>query len=689
MELGEPKSNQMSAIGPMVGAAGERYAHLGERAAAFVRERGGSAHEDVLVGHVFGSVGSPVIWRPLLRRMLGSEDGLSLRPDGYWVLPGVATDAPGIVLADFVVLDVETTGLRPMQQRVIEIAAIRYHEGRETGRLETLVNPEKRIPKYITELTGITGEEVADAPRFEAIATELVDLVAELPVVGHNVGFDLGFVNAELKRAARPVLVNDRLDTLGLATRLIPGIRKPKLAAVAQALGLAPDGRKLHRAGADAALTAEVALRLADLAREQGVSSLDELKRLGGALPAKPRERVGRGHAVLDRSLLADIPKAPGVYLMRDAGDRIVYVGKAKNLRDRVGSYYSQPLGYTRKMDGLLESLAKIDVEVVGSELEALLLESQLIKRYQPRYNTALRSFEHYPYIRVDVATPWPRVTLAKARKDDGARYFGPFRNKTGARKTVDLVNRVVPIRTCTRSFKDARSYGKPCLELDLGRCLGPCVGRADRDRYAALVRDVVAFLDGRDGTLYELLWAGLEETVQKLDFERAARLRRDLLQVNSVVGAQRRLREAAETQTLLVVLPSVEQDAREILLVAGGQLWAQIRGRHADGGDALGERLAAAWDRCSARAVVPVDHAAVDETNILNRWLYQHADHPSILPVPPPPAVPHFGALAARALALTTADLTTDLRTVDPDEDDGSDGAAPQETTSVSLTDG
>src|SRR5690606_29011153 len=128
-----------------------------------------------------------------------------------------------------------------------------------------------------------------------------------------------------------------------------------------------------------------------------------------------------------------------------------VYVGKAKNLRDRVSSYYSQPIGYTRKMDGLIEAVKQIDHVVVGTELEALLLESQLIRRLQPRYNTALKRTEHYPYIKVDVTNPWPRVMVAKGIKDDGARYYGPYRSANSARKTVDVINQVLPLRTCTR----------------------------------------------------------------------------------------------------------------------------------------------------------------------------------------------------------------------------------------------
>ncbi|HET7093292.1 MAG TPA: exonuclease domain-containing protein, partial [Thermomicrobiales bacterium] len=421
----------------------------------------------------------------MLRSMLAEQDRIVLRADGCWAVPNGEGGDGGALLDAFIALDVETTGLRPTQQRIIEIAAIRFAGGVEVERFETLLDPGRALPKYIADLTGLSNDALAAAPPFERIVPSLLDFVGQSLLVGHNVDFDINFVNAELRRCGRPSLLNDRLDTLGLAVRLLPHVRKPSLHAVAQRLAIPTQRKQEHRAGPDAALAAGVALRLAEQALGAGFASLDELRSLG-AMRQRRSKDAPRGRAILDRSLLRRVPKAPGVYLMRDKYDRIIYVGKAKNLRDRVGSYFSQPLGYTRKMDGLLESLERVDVEVVGSELEALLLESQLIRRYQPRYNRALRSHEQYPFIRVDVGNPWPRITLAKNRRDDGARYFGPYRNASSARQTVDLLNRIVPLRTCSRSFKNARSYGSPCLELDLGRCLGPCVGKADREIYRA-----------------------------------------------------------------------------------------------------------------------------------------------------------------------------------------------------------
>jgi DNA polymerase III subunit epsilon len=631
----------------------DAFPDLARRAEAFITAQGGQASEDLLVSHVFGSAGSAALWRPLLREVLGRHDRLKLRGDGAWLLADqLVQDGRGL-LDEFAVLDVETTGLQPSRQRIIEIAIARFSGGAVTNRWESLCSPGRRVPAYITKLTGIDDDLLEEAPTFEAIADTVIELLTDAVVVGHNVEFDLGFLNAELERAGRTPIVNERVDTLALATRLLPGLRKPTLSALAERVGVSGQPRAKHRAGPDAALTGMVAVALFEHARDAGFQSLDELKSIARPVTRRPRERMARASSVVDRSVLATIPRAPGVYLMRDANENVVYVGKAKNLRDRVGTYFSQPLGYTRKMDGLIESLSRIQVEIVGSELEALLLESQLIRRYQPRYNTALRSHEQYPFIRIDVANPWPRVSLAKSRKDDGARYFGPFRSAATARKTVDLINRVVPLRTCTRSFRDARSYGAPCLQLDLGRCLGPCVGQADRDQYISLVRSVVDYVDGRDQSLHELLWSGLEDAAAALDFERASRLRRDLQASLTLTAAQRRLRESTETNWVLLVMAAAETEHRELMVILRGRRWAQLRVHDSSCPAELASRLEECWGRFRAIGIGEPDHDSVDDMHILGSWLARHEGHPAILVIQDRTGTPDWQVMAKRALGL------------------------------------
>src|SRR6185437_12596865 len=148
-----------------------------------------------------------------------------------------------------------------------------------------------------------------------------------------------------------------------------------------------------------------------------------------------------------------NFPAMPGVYLMKDAVGEVIYVGKAKVLRDRLASYYNQPLGYTRKMDGLLQSVQQIETRVLGSELEALLVESRLIKQLQPRYNVQLRNYELYPFIKVDIQHSFPRFYATREVSPDGARYFGPFRSGRIVDTTIELLQRIFPLRTCTRAL--------------------------------------------------------------------------------------------------------------------------------------------------------------------------------------------------------------------------------------------
>ena len=636
------------------------FASLVERAEAFVVEHGGRASEDLLISHVFGSSSSPALWRPLLRDVLAKHDNLTLRADGSWFLANqqVDTAAP---LEEYVVLDVETTGLQASRQRIIEIALVRMAHGHVVERWESLCQPGRRVPAYITKLTGIDDERLDDAPAFGEVVDQVLERLDGAVIVGHNVAFDISFLNEELKRVGREPVVNEHLCTLSLATRLMPGLRKPTLHAVAQRLAVPGHSRHKHRAGTDAQVTGHVAWALLRQAADAGFTSLDELKPISRSATRRPKERMPRASAIADRSMLADVPKAPGVYLFRDITDRVVYVGKAKNLRDRVGSYFSQPLGYTRKMDGLIESLKRIETVVVGSEIEALLLESQLIRRYQPRYNTALRSHEQYPFIRIDIANPWPRVSLAKARKNDGALYFGPYRSAATARKSVELINRVVPLRTCTRSFRDARSYGSPCIQLDIGQCLGPCVGRASRDEYMALVRRVVAYVDGQDDALHDMLWKGLEHAAAALDFERAGRLRRDLNASLTLTAVQRRMRESTEAHWGLLVTHSPEAGCREVMLLVQGRVWAQFRVSSASSTADLADRLATSWDRFMATGLRPLDHDSVDDLHILSSWLARHEGYPALIPLDQRER-PAWVELATQALALSRDDLDPDL---------------------------
>ena len=275
---------------------GADYAQLRHRAYVFVAEQpGGAVSEDALVAHVFGGSGNVALWRPLLRQVLAEEQRLRLRADGYWADVAVGRPDRDQLPREYVVLDVETTGLKPARQRLIEIAAARYVDGVCQSVLTTLVNPERPVPAYISRLTGIDDGLLVGAPPFRQVADEVLAFLENALIVGFNVEFDIGFLNAELKRLGRPPVVNDRLDIMPLSNRLVPTIRRPGLDGLCRALDLEVHER--HRAMADVEITAQAFQRLLDIARGQGLTSLDDLQRAGaGQRPrTRPVSGVGRG----------------------------------------------------------------------------------------------------------------------------------------------------------------------------------------------------------------------------------------------------------------------------------------------------------------------------------------------------------------------------------------------------------
>jgi len=613
--------------------AGVAYERLCQRAYQFVQQRGGIVAESLLIRHVFGSVGNERLWAPLLRQVLAEDERLVLRPDGCWALCGGRPDSRWTAFPlDFVSLDVETTGLRPVRHRVIEFGAVRYREGYPVERMVTLINPERRLPSYITQLTGIREAMLLTAPTFRQVADQILAFLGDDLLLGYNLGFDLDFLDMELRRIGRAPLVNEGLDVLPLARQLVPELGRLTLEVVCRALGV--PHRVQHRALADAEATGQLFLALSERARARGLPGLTELRTSPAGVPAATVERVARGRALLDRVHLDRMPERPGVYLMKDAQGRVLYVGKAKNLRRRVASYYSQPLGYTRKMDGLLESIAEIEVAEAGSELEALLLESQFIRRYRPPYNSQQRHHEGYPYIRVELSNPWPRFVLTRQRADDAACYLGPFRSTSAARAAVELIHEVFPLRTCSRSFRTAKSYGSPCLQLALGRCLGPCTGRVDPDQYRHMVRTALAFLRGERDELTPVLHQQLAAAVERLDFERAARLRDLIRKAQRLVLSQRLVDETLSRGPVVVVTGSPEPRAREFLLILSGRLWAQVRASAQQRDEEIAQRLQLAWERATAVDPLPVDQESLDQVAIIGRWLRHYAGDPSVFPV-------------------------------------------------------
>jgi excinuclease ABC subunit C len=272
------------------------------------------------------------------------------------------------------------------------------------------------------------------------------------------------------------------------------------------------------------------------------------------------------------------LPDAPGVYRFFDAEGRVIYVGKAKNLRSRVSSYFTDPAALHPRTQAMVASAARLDWTVVETEVEALQLEYSWIKEFDPRFNVRYRDDKSYPYLAVTVGEEYPRVLVMRGAKRKGVRYFGPYAHAWAIRETLDQVLRVFPVRTCSSGvFRRAGQVGRPCLLGYIGKCSAPCVGRVSAEEHRALVEDFVAFMEGRTSDFLKRLRAEMVAAADVQDYERAARLRDDIAAL-----------ERALEKNAVVLTDGTDAD---VVALAEDPLEVAVQVFHVRGGRIRGER--------------------------------------------------------------------------------------------------
>jgi excinuclease ABC subunit C len=238
------------------------------------------------------------------------------------------------------------------------------------------------------------------------------------------------------------------------------------------------------------------------------------------------------------QGILDTLPTKPGCYLMKNADGKIIYVGKAINLRNRVRSYFHSDSSHDNKTRRLVREIADIEWIVVGSELEALILEMNLIKRHRPRFNVRLKDDKRYPYIKIHWADPFPKVTVTRQMKDDGSRYFGPYTSAWAVHQTLDVLRRIFPYLTCDRDItgNDTRA----CLYYDIKLCTAPCIGAVNQAEYRQMISDLQDFLNGQSEPIVKRLEKEMAKASEELRFEKAAAVRDQLKAIQTIVERQK-----------------------------------------------------------------------------------------------------------------------------------------------------
>ncbi|PKO03743.1 MAG: excinuclease ABC subunit C [Chloroflexi bacterium HGW-Chloroflexi-5] len=323
--------------------------------------------------------------------------------------------------------------------------------------------------------------------------------------------------------------------------------------------------------------------------------------------------------------ILATLPQKPGCYIMRDAGGVVIYVGKAINLKNRVRSYFQERADMDRKTRKLVTHITDLEWIVVGSELEALILEMNLIKKHRPHFNVRLKDDKRYPYIKVHLNDPFPKVTVTRIMVKDGSRYFGPYTSVWAVHQTLDLLRKIFPYLTCDREITglDAR----PCLYFDIKLCSGPCIGAINQAGYKQLITDLCSFLDGHTDPIVSRLQREMKAASKSLNFERAAVIRDQLNAIERVVEKQKVITGDQSDSDVLALARADGEACVQIFFIRNGKLMGReyfiLEGtEEISDNEVVGEFIKQFYSEAATipdRVLLPNE---VEEAQIIQQWL-------------------------------------------------------------------
>jgi len=335
---------------------------------------------------------------------------------------------------------------------------------------------------------------------------------------------------------------------------------------------------------------------------------------------------------------LAAVPLKPGVYIHRDSAGKVLYVGKSSSLRNRLRSYFGSKKNLDAKTTELVSRIADFEFIVTESEQEALLLENSLIKKHKPRFNVRLKDDKTYPYIKVDLAEDFPRVYVTRRTANDGARYFGPFASAGSVRKTLDLLKRLFPYRSCTKAITGTDD--RPCLEYHIKRCVAPCTGYASKADYSKVVDQVLMFLEGNTKEVVSELEVAMHQASDELEFERAGALRDRLKAIERVYEGQKVVGLGRENLDVIGAAYGGEEAWIEIFFVRQGNLVGRdhftMSGTRDESGDEILarfiEQFYSSASHVPRRVLVP---ESISREAVIQEWLESRRDGPVEIAIP------------------------------------------------------
>ncbi len=372
-------------------------------------------------------------------------------------------------------------------------------------------------------------------------------------------------------------------------------------------------------------------MKLNSLNGQMGWQSFDQPKEARSDMKnfTNPSERLVLKSSHLEDKL-QNLPKQPGVYLFKDQADEIIYIGKAAVLADRVRSYFQKGADLSPKIRALVAHAADVDIMIAKSELEALVLESNLIKRHRPRFNVVLRDDKQYPYLRLPVQDNFPRLSIVRRVKNDKALYFGPYVPTGAMRETLKVIRKVFPLATCKIDIDGTAD--RACLEFEIKRCMAPCTGHQSQEDYHQIVKQVRWFLEGRDQELLTSLRTEMLTMAEREAFEDAARLRDRILKIERTLEKQRVAQIGPVDQDVMGLARAGTAVDVQLLFVRGGLLIGRRDFFWSDAGGVSDEELVrTTLEQFYNKAVLPPKElllpVTIEDQILMQRWLSEKKD--------------------------------------------------------------
>ena len=275
------------------------------------------------------------------------------------------------------------------------------------------------------------------------------------------------------------------------------------------------------------------------------------------------------------KQIIENIPKLPGIYIMKDSRDGILYIGKAKILRNRVRSYFQNSRTLHPRTRMFLDKVRDIKFLTTKTEAEALILESNFVKKHQPRYNVLLKDDKHYPYLRLTTQEKFPRLEVVRRVRKDKATYFGPYTMVKEVRETIRLIYKIFPLRQ-SKDKLNGQSLRRPCLNHQMGRCLAPCAGKVSPGEYKTVVDDVELFLKGKNASLLKNLKLGMEAASSEMRYEEAAIFRDKIQAVQTVLDKQKIISTSLQDQDVIAYCSEKDQAMAQVLIIREGKMLSE-----------------------------------------------------------------------------------------------------------------